>query len=168
MPLTGSPVPPPYSAPFDGSGRASRVQDPWAYLAIDVRVGIRDTSDRDLGGNILSLQLFSVKPNASQVFFQNYLPGQPCPSGANVFGCVNMFNSAIFSDFGAPTLQPNGQWQTFDVDFMPIIDSLKNQWTPPGYTIEDMEVRGFDVYTSSRGASLEYSLKDIDLVGISW
>ncbi len=144
-----------YEAPFQN------VTDPWGYVSGDFRVNYFKPDGTWVRGDIFSVHVYNAQPVANKdIFWQ----GSSCvvnPAN-NQYGCTVMINpSAAGISFSA--ISPGSGYHTFSIDFKGLYEKYV---TPPsGFTADDAVVGGYDVYSSLRGVDMNFSLKNINLVG---
>ncbi|HEX2283056.1 MAG TPA: hypothetical protein VHG52_14955, partial [Thermomicrobiales bacterium] len=63
---------------------------------------------------------------------------------------------------GLPTV--SSSWQDYTIDFKALLE----EYVPPpaGYSVHDAVIVGFDIFSSLRGADMDFEAKDLDLVGV--
>ncbi|MCX6011810.1 MAG: IPT/TIG domain-containing protein, partial [Chloroflexi bacterium] len=144
-----------YEAPFQN------VTDPWAYVSGDFRVNYFNPDGTWVRGDIFSVHVYNAQAVANKdIFWQ----GSTCtvnPSN-NQYGCTVMINPSA-ADVSSSAISPGGGYKTFSINFKELYK--KYVTPPPGFTTDDAVVGGYDVYSSVRGVDMNFSLKNINLVG---
>ncbi len=144
-----------YDAPFQN------VTDPWGYISADFRVNYFKPDGTWVRGDIFSVHVYNAQTVTNKdVFWQN--PTCVVNPANNQYGCVLMINPSA-AGISTSAIAPGDGYKTFVIDFKNL---YKKFITPPaGFTTDDAVVGGYDIYSSVRGADVNFSLKNIDLIG---
>lgn len=138
---------------------------PTAYITADFHIGYprRDTPTIIEHQQLLGVIIFGMrgqaldgKKSADTVFWT----GQIGSTQGRLLQGASIFSK--YSEF-ASLPEMRDQFETVRIDYKALFKTFFSP--PPGYTLDEAVVTGFDVYSSVRGANLVFSVKNVDVVG---
>lgn len=149
-------------------------QYPTAKVVVDFRVGLYNAQKTEhKRGYILTVLLFGMdgvgvdgKPHAdpnTPVYFS----GGGTLGGTVHHEMIQLYGTKL-AQLGLPP-QPrlSTAYQQYDIDFKQLFKAYLQRYSavPQGYTADDAVLDGLDIYTSTQGGDLDFTVHDVDIIG---